>query len=146
MAGLQQRGGRFRVLFRYHGKQFSLDSARCPSNQARPRSEPMDYLLLRLNKSSSPPAGSIASSCLDAPRWPPLERVGGRTTLLSRFLRPRALGTWSTATSRLSEGAEANTLGDREIHLIHLIAMLARRSCCVNIGGRRAPRRPSSRR
>ena len=50
MAGLQDRGGRFRILFRYRGKQFTLALGKVSKIEAEAKTAQVDYLLLRLKQ------------------------------------------------------------------------------------------------
>ena len=46
MAGLQQRGGGYRIIFRFHGKQHTLALGRIPSKEADAKAAQVGYLLL----------------------------------------------------------------------------------------------------
>jgi hypothetical protein len=48
MAGLEQRSGRYRVFFRYHGKQHTLPLGKVSRDEAEAKSSQVDYLLMRL--------------------------------------------------------------------------------------------------
>ena len=50
MASLQERSGRYRVIFRFHGKQHSLNLGRVSLDEAEKKSQQIDYLLLRLGQ------------------------------------------------------------------------------------------------
>src|SRR5690348_7546938 len=50
MAGLQQRSGSYRVIFRYHGKQHTLHLGEVSKKEAEAKSAQVDYLLLRLKQ------------------------------------------------------------------------------------------------
>jgi hypothetical protein len=50
MAGLQERGGSYRLNFRYHGKQHTLTLGKVSEEEARTKSAQVDYLLMRLKQ------------------------------------------------------------------------------------------------
>jgi integrase len=61
MAGLQHRNGSFRVLFRYHRKQFSLTLGEVSQDEAETKAAHVDYLLMRLEQrlAAIPPGMTI---------------------------------------------------------------------------------------
>lgn len=50
MAGLQERGGSYRVFFRFRGKQRTFPLGKVSTQEAEAKSAQVDYLLLRLNQ------------------------------------------------------------------------------------------------
>lgn len=58
MAGLQHRNGSYRVLFRYHGKQFAFTLGKVSQDEAETKAAHVDYLLMRLQQRlATVPAG-----------------------------------------------------------------------------------------
>ena len=119
MAGLQERGGSYRVFFRFRGKQQTFPLGKVSKQEAEAKSAQVDYLLLRLKQRliELPPGvditdflqhdGKPSESAPAAPR--------GNTPLVT--LRDRFLA--------IHAGAhEKNTLYTARIHFNHLIATL----------------------
>ena len=61
MAGLQHRNGSYRVIFRYHGKQFSFTIGEVSEDEAAAKAAHVDYLLMRLQQRLAviPPGMSV---------------------------------------------------------------------------------------
>ncbi len=62
MAGLQERGGSYRVFFRFHGKQQTFPLGKVSKQEAEAKAAQVDYLLLRLKQRliDLPPGVDIA--------------------------------------------------------------------------------------
>lgn len=60
MAAVQQRNGRYRVLFRFHGKQHTFTLGRVSETEAQAKADQVEYLLMHSNRgcSSCHPAGT----------------------------------------------------------------------------------------
>src|SRR3954471_20884488 len=50
MAGLQERGGSYRILFRFRGKQHAFPLGKVSPVEAQAKSAQVDYLLLRIKQ------------------------------------------------------------------------------------------------
>ncbi len=50
MAGIQERGGSYRILFRDQGKQHTLTLRKVSEDEAKSKSDQVDYLLMRLKQ------------------------------------------------------------------------------------------------
>jgi hypothetical protein len=63
MAWTQQRAGRFRVLFRYQGKQHALNLGQVSPDEAAKKAAQVDYLRMRLRQGlvELPPETDIVS-------------------------------------------------------------------------------------
>lgn len=76
MAGLQQRGGSFRLIFRHNGKQFSLPIGKVSPEEAEAKAGQVDYLLLRIKQGllTVPPGVDVTEFLMNdgkAPRGRP---------------------------------------------------------------------------
>ena len=96
MAGLQERGGSYRVIFRFHGKQhFPL--GKVSQQEAEAKSAQVEYLLLRLKQRliELPPgieSPTSSSTTASRPNRPPPRRAvtPALVTLRDRFLAMHA--------------------------------------------------------
>ncbi len=63
MAAVQQRNGRYRVLFRFHGKQHTFTLGRVSETEAQAKADQVEYLLMRLKQGllQLPPGGDIVA-------------------------------------------------------------------------------------
>jgi integrase len=124
MAGLQQRGGRFRILFRYHGKQFSLNVGEVSLVEAEANANQVDYLLLRLKQGLVVlPAGIGIVDFLAHDGRPPAQVPGGAS--VHSGSAATTLGHLRDRYLKAQRGAlEANTLATAKIHLNHIVATL----------------------
>lgn len=119
MAGLQERGGSYRVFFRFRGKQQTFPLGKVSKQEAEAKSAQVDYLLLRLKQRliELPPGVDITDFLQHdgkPPETAPAVPLGNTplVTLRDRFLAIHA-------------GAhEKNTLYTARIHFNHLIATL----------------------
>jgi hypothetical protein len=50
MAAIEERGGRFRIHFRWHGKQQKLPLGMVSAEEAASKAAKVDYLLMRLKQ------------------------------------------------------------------------------------------------
>ena len=122
MAGLQDRGGRYRILFRYSGKQHTLALGKVSKIEAEAKTAQVDYLLLRLKQNLIVlPPGIGITEFLEHDGNPP-ERTSalvgnnsGNTEL--GFLRDRYLAVHVNA-------LEKNTLYTARIHFDHMVTTL----------------------
>ncbi len=53
MAGLQHRNGSYRVIFRYHGKQFSFTIGEVLEDEVASKATHVDYLLMRCKRTAN---------------------------------------------------------------------------------------------
>jgi integrase len=120
MAGLQKRSGRYRVIFRYHGKQHTLNLGKVSRAEAESKSDGVEYLLMRLKQGLKqlPPGDDIVSFLMRDGEAPPPQAHGiGANSLVLSELRDRYVSTYAQAN-------EANTLKTAKIHFQHLIVTL----------------------
>lgn len=122
MAGLQERGGSYRVFFRFHGKQRTIPLGKVSKEEAEAKSAQVDYLLLRLSQRLIElPAGVDIVDYLRFDGKPaPAVGIGNapvtkETTLAQLRDRFRAVH---------SGAHEKNTLYTAQIHFKHLAATL----------------------
>ena len=122
MAGLQDRGGRFRILFRYRGKQFTLALGKVSKIEAEAKTAQVDYLLLRLKQNLIVlPPGIGITEFLEHDGNPP-ERTSALVGNNSGnkdlgFLRDRYLNVHA-------DSLEKNTLYTARIHFDHMVTTL----------------------
>jgi hypothetical protein len=121
MAAWQQRGGSFRVLFRFRGKQHAFNLGAVTKAEAEAKTDQVDYLLMRLKQRLIElPAdadivefvqfdGKMPSSQL--PAVPSREKIG-----LSDLGRRYA--------EAIRASVEASTVGMVELHFRHLVRHL----------------------
>ena len=119
MAGLQERGGSYRVFFRFRGKQQTFPLGKVSKQEAEAKSAQVDYLLLRIKQRLIElPPGVEITDFLQHDGKPPESAPAaprGNTPLVT--LRDRFLS--------MHAGAhEKNTLYTARIHFNHLIATL----------------------
>ncbi len=117
MAGLQLRSGRYRVIFRYLGKQHTLNLGKVSETEAETKAGQVSYLLMRLNqKLIALPAGTGIVDFVERDGIMPEAAVtpSARSVLTLADLRDRYLATYASAN-------ESNTLGTARIHFRHLI-------------------------
>jgi integrase len=116
MAALQLRSDRYRVIFRYHGKQHTLNLGRVSETEAAAKSAQVDYLLMRLKQGLiEVPAGIDIVDFVEHDGKMPLTPAPGPApqVLSLADLRDRYLTTYASAN-------ENNTLGTAKIHFRHL--------------------------
>jgi integrase len=120
MAGLQQRSDRYRVIFRYHGKQHTLNLGKVSQEEAEAKSGQVGYLLLRLKQRllKLPPGVDIVNFIKHDGNVPvTAEHPPGTNATALATLRDRYLATYARAN-------EKNTLGTAQTHFKHLTATL----------------------
>src|SRR5262249_16456484 len=120
MAGLQQRNRRYRVIFRYHGKQRTLNLGKVSEGEAESKSAQVDYLLMRLKQGliELPPGIDIVHFIKHDGNVPAAaERTPARKSATLASLRDRYLATYAQAN-------EKNTLRTAKTHFRHLAATL----------------------
>ena len=107
MAWIQERGGSYRVFFRFRGKQLTFPLGKVSKQEAEAKAAQVDYLLLRLKQGlvELPPGVDIAEFVQHdgrrrRNRRPP-PRVGNApsATLRDRFLATHAARTRRTRLS-----------------------------------------------
>ena len=116
MAGLQQRNDRYRVIFRYHGKQRTLNLGKVSEEEAETKSAQVDYLLMRLKQRliELPPGTDIVKFIEYDGKVPTTaERAPARKATALATLRDRYLATYAQAN-------EKNTLRTAKTHFRHL--------------------------
>ena len=123
MAALQERNGRYRILFRYQGKQQTLPLGKVSKVEAEAKTSQVDYLLLRLRqKLITLPAGVSITEFLEHDGKPPeraVENAVGNSSGNSNLelLRDRYLAVHTDA-------LEKNTLYTARIHFAHIVVCL----------------------
>lgn len=119
MAGLQERGGSFRLFFRFQGKQRTFPLGKVSKQEAEAKSAQVDYLLLRLRQRliELPPGVEVSEFLQHDGRPPELAPAGPRGNAHLVTLRDRFLDVHAGA-------HEKNTLYTTRIHFNHLIATL----------------------
>ena len=122
MAGLQKRSGRYRIIFRYHGKQYSLPLGKIAAREADAKSAQVDYLLMRLKQGLvQVPAGVDIVDFLRFDGKPPSKAGHGNTPSSGKLtlgdFRDRYLATHQ-------QSLEQRTLGTLRLHFKHLCAAL----------------------
>lgn len=152
MAGLEERSGRYRIFFRYHGKQRTFPLGKVSRDEAEAKSAQVDYLLMRLKQRliELPPGIDIVDFLQHDGRPPadvqavPAEM---RQLTLADF-RDRYLTTHrDSLEERTIEGIElhfkhlATALGERfpirELKLSDLQDYVDRRAKAKGMGGKR---------
>ena len=114
MAGLQQRNGSYRILFRYQGKQHTLTLGAVSEEEAETKSAQVDYLLMRLKQklAALPPGVDIVDFVqMDGRVLPPATPEIQKITLLT--LREKYFAAHQAS-------LESNTLKCLQIHFRHL--------------------------
>jgi integrase len=119
MAGLQERGGIYRVFFRFHGKQRTFPLGKVSKQEAEAKAAQVDYLLLRIKQRliELPPGMDIAAFLQHDGKPPESAPAAAHGNALLVTLRDRFLATHVGA-------HEKNTLYTAGIHFKHLIATL----------------------
>src|SRR3954454_15519762 len=104
MAGLQERGGNYRVFFRFRGKQRTYPLGRVSKQEAEAKAAQVDYLLLRLGQRliELPPGVDIAAFLRHDGRPPESAPSPPRGNTLLVTLRDRFLATHVGAHERNS--------------------------------------------
>lgn len=123
MAGLQQRNGSYRILFRYQGKQQAFTLGEVSPDEAETKAAQVDYLLMRLKQRLvTLPAGMSIIDYLqfDGKELPTIEPAGEKITL-------QALGKRYIAGNESS--LEPNTLDSIRIHFRHLERVIGPAFC-----------------
>ena len=120
MAWTQERGGSYRVLFRFQGKQHAFTLGRIPPAEADAKAAHVDYLLMRLKQGLIElPSGIDIVSFVEQDGKPALavKAANRRTSVTLGELRDRYIAT--------HEGAlEGKTLYTNGIHFKHLASTL----------------------
>jgi hypothetical protein len=127
MAGLQQRNGSYRILFRYQGKQQAFTLGEVGPDEAETKAAQVDYLLMRLKQRLvALPAGMSIIDYLqfDGKLPPAAEAATKKITLQS--LRERYL-------DGNEASLESNTLGSIRIHFRHLERILGPDACLSDL-------------
>jgi hypothetical protein len=120
MAGLQQRCGRYRLIFRFHGKQHTLNLGKVSQAEAELKSDQIDYLLMRVNQGLKklPPGDDIVSFLKRDGEAPPTSGVATASKdLVLTELQDRYLATHAQAN-------EVSTLKTAKTHFRHVTATL----------------------
>lgn len=126
MAGLQERSGSFRIIFRFRGKQHAFTLGRISKEEAEAKSAQVDYLLLRIRQRliELPPGADIVEFIQYDGNPAKLGETGDaavtKTVTKSatlRLLRDRFLAAHAGS-------HEKNTLGTARIHFKHLTTTL----------------------
>ena len=120
MAWTQERAGKFRVLFRFRGKQHAFNLGQVAPDEAAKKASHVDYLLMRLKQGlvELPPETDIVS----------FVEHGGQASLAVKAATRRvtaSLGTLRDQFVATHSGAhEAKTLDTTRTHFKHLVATL----------------------
>lgn len=120
MAGLQQRGGSFRLIFRHNGKQFSLPIGKVSPEEAEAKAGQVDYLLLRIKQGllTVPPGVEVTEFLMNDGKAPSREApAAAPKNFTLGQLRERYLASKAGA-------KEKTTLLTDRIQLGHLVATL----------------------
>ena len=123
MASLQERGGSFRFIFRFHGKQHFVTIGKVSPEEARAKAALVDYLLLRLKqKLIALPAGVGIVEFLQHDGKPPTNTIAipERQELPLSSFRDRYLDTHRPS-------LEPRTVEGIELHFKHLVTALGER-------------------
>jgi hypothetical protein len=124
MAGLQERNGSFRLIFRFGGKQRSVTLGRISPEEAEARAGAADLLLLRIKQGliTLPPGVSIEEFILADGRAPAPEAAGEKASgpvklsaFADRYAEARSGGSMepgSLATARMHLRHFQRTLGN----------------------------------
>lgn len=123
MAGLQNRNGSYRIIFRHHGKQHAFTLGEVEQTEAANKAAQVDYLLMRLRQGLiNLPDGCDIVTFLRHDGHPPEARPtlpeSNRRVVTLGHLRDRYVATHENGT------VEANTLYTRKIHFAHLARVL----------------------
>jgi integrase len=119
VAGLQERNGSFRILFRHQGTQHAFTLGRVSRAEAEAKASQVDYLLMRLKQNlvQLPPGTDLVTFLLFDGQ-PPAAAEPPRQAVTLGLLRDRYVAT-------LSGGAvEENSLATIQMHLRHFVATL----------------------
>jgi hypothetical protein len=123
MAGLQERHGSFRAIFRYEGKQRSVTLGKVPRDETEAQAGAIDLLLLRIKQKlvAVPPGVTIEEFLLSDGRAQPPAASGEKTdgpvkfsAFKKGYLEARSCGSMeanSLATARMHLGPFERTLG-----------------------------------
>ncbi len=120
MAAVQHRSGRYRVLFRYHGKQQTLNLGLVSRDEAKSKADQVRYLLMRSKQGAMklPPGCEIVDFMRHDGNAPPkAEQQSVKKATRLEEIRDRYLATYS-------EANEPSTLKTARTHFRHLIATL----------------------
>ncbi len=120
MAGVQERGGSYRIYFRYQGKQVTFPLGKVTKQEADAKAAQAEYLLMRLKQRliELPPGVRIADFLQHDGKAPVGSVPATKPTKLGD-LRDRFLSSHAGA-------HEKNTLYTARIHFGHLVATLGR--------------------
>lgn len=123
MAGLQRRGGSFRLIFRHNGKQFSLPIGKVSPKEAEAKAGQVDYLLLRIKQGlvAVPPGVDVVEFLRNDGRPPGKEAATAAPKdftlgqLRERYLASKAGAKEKSTllTDRIQLGHLAATLGEK---------------------------------
>jgi hypothetical protein len=123
MAAVQQRSGRYRIIFRYHGKQWTFNLGTVSIDEAESKAGQARYLLMRLKQrliELPPGCGIVEFIRHDGNAPPQTEHLPVETVMYLDKLRDRYLATYAHAN-------ENSTLKTACTHFRHLIATLGPR-------------------
>jgi integrase len=123
MAGLQERGGSFRILFRHHGKQHTFTLGAVSREEAEAKARQADYLLMRLRQGLLVlPEGTDIVTFIEHDGKPPAAGptlpAAPRQAVTLSHLKDRYLETHRNNT------IEPNSLDTCELHLGHVCRVL----------------------
>jgi integrase len=118
MAAIQKRNGRYRVIFRHHGKQHTFTLGRVSEAEAKAKADQVEYLLMRLSQGLlTLPAGADIVAFLEHDGSLPVTAPVTRDTPTLGSLRDRYLETHESS-------LEAHTLRGIRRHFRHLVRLL----------------------
>ena len=152
MAGLEERGGSYRVHFRHHGKQRTLTIGKVSKEEAEAKAAQVDYLLMRLKQRLiEMPPGIDVVEFVEHDGKPPSAATGLTAEMRGMTLidfRDRYLSTYrASLEDRTIEGIELHfkhltaALGERfpirELKLADLQGYVDRRAKAKGMGGKR---------
>jgi integrase len=116
MAGIQHRNGSYRVLFRYHGKQFAFTLGKVSQGEAETKAAHVDYLLMRLQQRLAViPAGVTVLAYVQFDGQAEETPVSEQITLTELYKRYLAVH---------ESSLEVTTVDGIKLHFKHLIKAL----------------------
>jgi hypothetical protein len=131
MASLQERTGTYRVIFRFHGKQYFVMIGKVSPEEAEAKAAQVDYLLMRIKQGlfELPPGVDIAEFVQHDGKPPAAATPASAShkALTLAVLQDRYLATRAT-------GREKSTLYTDGIHFKHLTATLGEKIPLEGLG------------
>lgn len=93
MASLQERNSTFRVIFRYHGKQYFVTLGKVSADEAAAKAAQVDYLLMRLKQGLIEiPAGSDIVEFIERDGKPPKSGIAAGEDVANSVAKTATIG------------------------------------------------------